>query len=160
MIKKEVKQYKRGKTGYVQRIDFNKHDNLKEGQIINILTEKELKNIKHNNKEKIEYLQEQCKEFHIEIEEKDRSILELTTQLTESLKEKDRSINNVTKQLNKAINDKNNYKDTIAGLKIIIGKYRNRNLMERLINKPLKLDKEDQELITADERMIDVNNSE
>ena len=64
MIKKEIKQYKRGKTGYIQRIDFNKKDNLKEGQIIYISTEKELKDIEQTSKIN--------KECSMELEEKKR----------------------------------------------------------------------------------------
>ena len=94
MIKKEIKQYKRGKTGYVQRIDFNKKDNLKEGQIIYISTEKELKNIEQTSKIN--------KEYSIELEEKDKSIKDLT------------------KQLNNTIEDKNSYNYKLIALRIII----------------------------------------
>ncbi|MCL2115931.1 MAG: hypothetical protein FWH29_06900 [Methanobrevibacter sp.] len=155
MIKKEIKQYKRGKTGYVQRIDFNKQDNLKESQIVYILTEKELKNINQTNNKELERMQNQNIKYVTQLEEKDNEISKINKELVEivtskdnTLLEKDKIITDLTKQLNKAIDDKNIYKDTIAGLHILIGKYKNRNIIERLMNKKPTLDKDDTKLIT------------
>ena len=153
-IKKIIKQYKRGKAGYVQRVDFNKSDKLNEGQIIHILTEKQLNQLEENNDKEIAHLKEQKVKYDSEIKELNNKILILNEELIDivekkdkTITEKDKIITDLNKQLNLAINDKNNFKDTIAGLHILIGKYKNRNLLERLLNKIPILDNEDQKLI-------------
>jgi chromosome segregation ATPase len=165
MIEKIVKQYDRTKDGkkigYIQRIDFNKFDNLKKNQTIYILTEKELEDFKNQNKEnskklkefeqdyndkinqleqshkeKIDQLENQNKEINNKLDEKEKTITNQTEQLT-----------NLFSQLDKAINDKNDYKTTIAGLRILIEKYKNRGIIERIFNNPIKLTEEDKESI-------------
>ena len=177
MIEKEVKEYKRGKTGVIQRIDFNQQDKLKKGQLIYILTEQELENLSQTNNKELKQLQNQNNEYIINLKEKDETIAELLKEnkktildfhqeiadliknKDEILLEKDKIIADLnneiadfTKQLNNAINDKNTFKDTIAGLNILLGKYKNRNFLDRLLNRKPSLDKEDQKLIIAEKK--------
>jgi len=160
-IQKIIKQYRRGKAGYVQRIDFNKSDNLKEGALIHIMTEKQLKNLEQDFEKEIAYLREQNIKYVLNIEEKNMIVLDLNKELSrlnkevansnreiaKTLKEKDEIILKQTEKLNKAIDDKNNYKNTITALHLLLEKYKNRNILERLTNKYPSLDDDDQKLI-------------
>lgn len=121
------------------RIHLNKTDNLEGGQEVYIFTEEELKEHDDNIQ-----TQEDNKEYEKLLEKYETTIDNNNLTVAEFSKQ----INDLTNRLNSAIDDKNSYKDTIAGLQILIGKYKNRNLFDRLLNRQLKLNKDDQHLIT------------
>lgn len=145
MRKKEVKQYKRGDSGFVYRIHLNKTDKLEGGQEVYIFTEEELK--KHDNNIQI---QEDSKEYEKLLEKYEVTIDNNNLTVSEFTKQ----INDLTNRLNSAIDDKNTYKDTIAGLKILLGKYQNRNLLNRILNKPLTITNDDDNLIVSKNKKI------
>lgn len=152
MIEKEVKQYKRSKNSnsYTYRIDLTKKAGFKGGDMAVILNQNEYDQLTTNNKEIETELVNIKKEHQKDIEILQNDNKELLSKYNETLNK----YNDLIEVNNKTITDLtlklNNYKDTIAGLQILIGKYKHRNLLNRLLNRPLSLNKEDQHLITEE----------
>jgi superfamily II DNA/RNA helicase len=150
MIEKEVKQYKRSKdsNSYTYRIDLTKKAGFKGGDIATILNQDEYSHLTASNKDIETELNNKIKEHQKDIETLQKDNKELLAKYNESLSKFNNIIESNNKDIINLTNKLNSYKDTIAGLNMLVGKYKHRNILGRLLNKPLNLNKEDQHLLT------------